>query len=365
MNKMDLDTPVAIVDLRVMEVNIERMAGYARKSGISLRPHVKSHKIPAVAQRQVDAGAVGITVAKIGEAETMVRSGIRDVLIAYPIVGTQKVERLVNLCDQARLAVAVDHSEPAEALSDAFLRRKLTIDVLVIVELGFNRCGVSPGRWLLEMVKKISKLRGLRFRGIMGYAGQVYAAENWDEVANIGREEGRVLADTAGAISRDGFPVEVVSAGSTPSARIVGSIPGITEIRPGAYIFNDRVEMAMGVAKEEDCALRVITTVVSRPTAERAVIDAGDKVLSQDRGLDRMTGFGLVVGRPDIEVERLNEEHGILRLSHRDRKIRIGEKLEIIPNHVCPVCNLVDQIVGIRNDQVESVLPVLARGKVT
>jgi len=365
MKKIDLDTPVAIVNLNIMERNIYGMANWAKKAGISLRPHVKTHKTPALAQKQIEAGAIGVTVAKIGEAEVMAVAGIKDIFIAYQIVGTQKIERLVNLSRQAMLTVAVDDFEAATALSDTFYKNNLTIDVVVIVELGFNRCGVAPGRQTVEFVKKIASLNGLRVKGIMGYAGHVYGAKNWDEVLRIGSEEGKVMVATADMIRKSGIQVDVVSVGSTPTAKIAGSIPGVTEIRPGAYIFNDRVEMTIGAADQDDCALRIITTVISRPTAERAIIDAGDKVFSHDCGLDGMKGFGLVVHRPDIEIERLNEEHGILKLSQQDRNIRIGDKLEIIPNHVCPVCNLFDRLVGIRNDRVEVIWRVEARGRVS
>lgn len=364
MKKLDLDTPVAIVDLDVMERNINRMANYAKKVGINLRPHVKTHKIPELAQKQIDAGAIGVTVAKIGEAEVMALAGINDIFIAYQIVGKNKIERLINLAHQAQLTVAVDDFEVAKALSDAFSENNLTIDVIAIVELGFDRCGVSPGRETAELVKKISSLNGARFKGIMGYAGQVYGAKSWDEVVRIGSQEAQVMVSTADMITASGIQVEVVSVGSTPTARIAGSVPGITEIRPGAYLFNDRVEMAIGAAEQTDCALSILSTVISRPKTERAIIDAGDKVFSQDRGLEGMKGFGLVVDRPGIELERLNEEHGILNVSGQDRNLRIGDKLEIIPNHACPVCNLFDQLVGTRNDQVEVIWPVLARGKV-
>jgi len=365
MNKMELDTPVALVDLDIMERNIERMANYARSAGVNLRPHAKAHKVPAIAHMQIDGGAIGITVAKIAEAEVMALAGIKDIFIAYQIVGAEKLKRLANLSPQTKLSVAVDDFEAARILAEFFNNRKKQLDAVVIVDLGFKRCGVLSGRTAVELAKKISTLKGLRFKGIMGFAGQVYGSKSWDEVVRIGTEEGEVMADTAEMIRKSGIEVEVVSVGSTATAQIAGSISGITEIRPGAYVFNDRVEMTTGVAELNDCALRIISTVVSRPTAERAIIDAGDKVFSQDCGLERMRGFGLVVERPDIEIERLNEEHGILKLADKDQDIRIGDKLEIIPNHACPVCNLFDQLIGIRNDQVETILPVEARGKVS
>jgi len=364
MNKDQLDTPVAIVDLDILRRNIKNMAGFAGKAGVNLRPHVKTHKIPAIAHKQIDAGAIGVTVAKLGEAEVMAAGGIKDIFIAYQIVGKNRTERLINLTRQVRISVAVDNLKVAAAISSAAKKRKAKIDVIMMVDMGFKRCGVLPGKAAIKLAQGISQLKGLRFKGIMTYAGHAYVAGNQAEMKKIAQEEGKIAVETADMIRKTGLAVEVVSVGSTPTCKVSGLIPGVTEIRPGTYVFNDMMEVHLKVARIEDCALRVLSTVISRPARDRAIIDAGDKTLSPDRGLKGMKGYGCIVDRPDVMLETLHEEHGILRIKNPSTDIEIGDKVEIIPNHVCAVVNLFDQLVGVRKNEVKEVWQVAARGKV-
>lgn len=365
MTKHELDTPVAIVDLDIMERNIQKMAEYAKSAGVNLRPHIKTHKIPAIAHKQIEAGAIGITVAKLGEAEVMASAGIRNILIVYPIVGEVKVKRLIDLTRETSVIASVDSAQVAQNLSKAAQKSGISLDVVIIVDLGFESCGISPGMETVKMAKRISKLNNLRFKGIMGYAGQVYKVKNQGEIRKVAHQEASIMVQTAQSIISEGIPVKIVSVGSTPTARILGNFAGVTEIRPGTYVFNDNVEIDMGVAETDDCAVKILSTVISRPTSTRAVIDAGSKILSSDRGLKPIRGFGRVINDPNVEINSLQEEHGTINLKKPSEKPRVGDKIEIIPNHVCAVVNLVDKLIAIRKDKVEIALPVAARGKVT
>lgn len=364
MRKNDLDTPALIVDLDIMERNIRDMANFCRKAGVNHRPHVKTHKIPAIAKKQIKAEACGITVAKISEAEVMAEGGIKDIFIAYQIVGEIKLKRLLKLAKKVpRLSVAIDDFKTAHDLASIFRKNNKVIDVLIIIESGFKRCGVLPGKSAFNLAKKVVKLKGLRLKGIMGYAGNVYDARNWGEVKKIGQREGELLVHTANLICREGIEIETVSCGSTPTSKIAARVNGVTEVRAGTYIFNDGIEMAIGYAQPQNCALRIISTVISRSTKDRAIIDAGDKVLTPERGLKGMKGFGYIVNHRDLELNIIHEEHGILKLRNSSN-LKIGDRLEIIPNHACGAINLFDKLIGLRKNKVEVIWPILARGKV-
>lgn len=364
MYKKNLDTPALVVALDIMERNINDMADFCNKIGVNHRPHVKTHKIPAIAQKQIKAGACGITVAKISEAKVMAEGGIKDIFIAYQIVGEKKLESLLKLAKKVpRLSVAIDDFEAAYDLAMIFRKNNMTIDVLLIIESGFKRCGVLPGKPAIDLAKKIIQLKGLRLKGIMGYAGQVCNAHNWKEVKKIGQREGELLVHTANLICSHGIEIETVSCGSTPTSKIAAQVKGVTEVRAGAYIFNDGIEMAIGYAQPKDCALRVISTVISRPTKDRAIIDAGDKVFTPERGIRGMKGFGYIVNRRGLELNIIHEEHGILKL-RKQSSLKIGDRLEIIPNHACGAINLFDKLIGLRKDKVEVIWPISGRGKV-
>lgn len=365
MKKEKLDTPVAIVDMDIMERNIKNMAEFTKKVGINLRPHVKTHKIPEIAKKQIKAGAIGITVAKISEAEIMEKSGIRDIYICTPIVGEEKVKKLMALSKKInKLYIAVDDIYQAEQLSRKAIKNNIKINVIILIELGFKRCGVLPGKPALKLAEKLSKLKNINLCGIAGYAGHVYNAKTVQEIERIGKEEGKVMVEQANELRKHGFNINIVSVGSTPTAKTVGKVDGITEIRPGAYIFNDAMEIKLGVATPDTCALTIITTVVSRPTKDRAIIDAGSKVFSSDIGLKNMRGYGIIKNKSKMKLEILHEEHGILKLYNSNVNIKIGDRLEIIPNHVCSVVNLFDKLIGIKNDKVEKIWQVSGRGKV-
>jgi D-serine deaminase-like pyridoxal phosphate-dependent protein len=359
----DLETPAVVVDLDVMERNISRMAEYCRSHNLRLRPHTKSHKIPELAKRQLDHGAHGITVAKIGEAEVMLDAGFTDMLIAYPIIGQGKGEKLADLATRAEITVSLDSVDVARAISEEAKKKDARVGILVEMDVGFHRCGVTNEDEVLNVARAVADLPGLEFKGLMFFPGHLQVPEKERAELRVGVND--FLSRSLAKLEDAGLPVAIVSGGSTPTAREGHLFTGVNEIRPGMYIFNDRNMVSVGVASLENCALSVITTVVSTSVPGRAIVDAGSKTLSSDtHQVTDGRGFGMVKTDPDAEVERLSEEHGNLNIARSTHAYRVGERLEIIPNHVCTTVNMHDRIYGVRGERVETVWEVAGRGKV-
>lgn len=363
MLKEDLDTPFVIIDVEKVEKNISDMQNVADAGGVLLRPHAKTHKMPYFAHKQIQAGAVGVTVAKIGEAEVMAGAGIKDILIAYPIVGQQKIERLARLAKRVNLVVALDNFEAAQAISAVAARESVVIGILLELDCGFHRVGLPPTS-VLSLAKQVSILPGLVLRGVATFGGHAYDAKTDEDRARIGFHEGRLAVDTADLLRQHGFELDVVSVGSTPTSKWASQVSGVTDIRPGTYIFGDLMQVQMNAHQLADCALTVKVTVVSRPAEDRAVVDAGSKIFTSDGGHSPIgTGRGFVVGHPGIIVQWFTEEHGMLFLPDDERNLAVGDTLEIIPVHACAVVNMVDEVALVRAEEVETILPVAARGK--
>jgi len=360
-----LDTPALVLNLGKMEVNLKEMAHIARDAGVKLRPHTKTHKSPELAKVQLEFGASGITVAKLGEAEIMAEAGIRDICIAYPICGEIKLSRLKRLLEKARVSISLDSVEVAQGISWIGEEMGRQIPILLKINTGLNRCGVLPGEEALALAAQIAPLPGVDLMGILTHEGHVLSKErSLEGVKRSAIRAGEEMVKTADLLRSRDFNIREVSVGSTPSGRYIAYVPGITEIRPGTYIFNDLNEIACGVATEDTCAVTVLVTVVSIPADDRAIIDAGSKTLSSDRlAHNEKRGFGYIKGHPDITVDHMTEEHGILYLKNARKKLRIGERLELIPNHICPVTNLADSFYGIRDGILEREIRILARGK--
>ena len=359
----DLDTPSLLFDLDVVERNIEEMANVTRHAGVRLRPHTKTHKSPEIARMQIAAGAPGITVAKLGEAETMADAGLDDILVAYPIVGPAKLERLGALLERVAVRVSLDDVDVAEGIGRLGRDLGRDIEVLVEVDTGMGRLGRPPGKPTVRLVKEVARVRGVELIGLLTHAGHSYGTTSEDELRGIARNEGLALVATAESCAEEGIELREISVGSTPTARTVAGVPGVTEIRPGTYVFNDVQQMRVGVATEETCAARVLTTVVARPSAERFVVDAGTKTFTSDGGSGpRFPGRGVVAGRPDLVLDFMNEEHGVGRISG-DGVLAIGERLEVIPVHVCACVNMFDEAYGMRHGRVERVIRIEARGR--
>jgi D-serine deaminase-like pyridoxal phosphate-dependent protein len=357
----ELSTPAVLVDLDVLERNVERMARTAREHGVHLRPHAKTHKAPAIARRQLAAGAVGLSLAKTGEAEVFAAAGFTDLFVAYPVVGADKGRRLLALADRVRLAVGVDGVEGARTLGDVFRSAGRRLDVLLKIDVGFHRVGVAPEA-AVATARSLADLPGLRLRGLFTHAGQGYLADTPEALAAVGRHEGRTMVEAAEAVRAAGVPIEEVSVGSTPTARPAMAVPGVTECRPGNYVFHDASQVGLGSCSIEDCALTVLATVVSAPAPDRAVLDAGSKTLSSDPLRPRPGGHGLILGRRG-RIERLSEEHGVVKVEPGEA-FRVGERVQVLPNHACVVANLHDRLLGTRAGRVEEVVDVAARGRV-
>jgi D-serine deaminase-like pyridoxal phosphate-dependent protein len=356
-----LATPAVVVDLDVLERNIGRMADRAREAGVRLRPHAKTHKCPDIARLQRAAGAWGLSVAKVGEAEVFADAGFDDLFVAYPVVGEDKGRRLLALADRVRLAVGADSLEGARTLAGPFREAARALDVLLKVDVGYGRVGVLPEH-AVELARRVADLPGLRLRGVFTHAGHGYLAETRAAVDEIARLEGERLAAAAADLRAAGFAVEEVSVGSTPTAAGAMRVPGVTECRPGNYVFHDASQVALGTCRMEDCALTVVATVVSVPAPDRAVVDAGSKTLSSDPLRPRPGGYGRVLGRSS-RIERLSEEHGVISVVEGE-SFQIGERVRILPNHACVVANLHGSLVGLCGDRVEARLEVAARGRV-
>ena len=360
----ELDTPAVLVDLEALERNLAEMAARAARAGVRLRPHAKTHKTTWIAREQIRHGAAGLTLAKLGEAEVMADAGIDDILVAYPIVGEAKLARLRQLATCARVIVALD--DVATAMGLAAVGRSLPrpLEVYVEVDSGLHRCGRPPGVESAEVAERVAGLPGLRLLGLMTHAGHASRAPDSEGRRAVALEEARALVETAALLADRGIEVEELSVGSTPTAAHVAEVratyPRITEIRPGTYVFNDANQVALGTASLADCALRVLVTIVSRPAPDRAVADAGTKTLAADLGI--AGGFGLVRGHPEVRVEALTEEHPVIRIPP-ETPWRIGDRIEIVPNHACVVPSLADRLIGIRGDRVERAIPVEARGR--
>ncbi|UCC68760.1 MAG: alanine racemase [Armatimonadota bacterium] len=357
----ELDTPALLVDLYRLEANLDRVAGFARAADLKLRPHTKTHKTIHIAQLQLARGAAGITVAKIGEAEVMADAGIDDIFIAHQIVGTKKIERLLALAQRVTIAVGVDSRDAAAPLSSAFAQRGLRLPVLIEVDVGLHRCGVTPEK-VLDFARQINTLPGLNLVGLFTYPGHVYAARSQNEVAGITAYECRIMNELTNQLAPIAEVTDRVSGGSTPTAPHYTAKCGLTEIRAGSYVFNDRTQLDRWSARPGDCALTVLATVVSTPEPGRAVLDAGSKSLAADLAPDS-PGHGMLKEDNDAILVKLNEEHGFLDLSRASIKLKVGDKVEVIPNHCCAVCNLFDEMVAARNGEVLETWPVAARGK--
>lgn len=361
MHKLELDTPSLVVDWDIMKGNINAMQQVANDAGVKLRPHTKTHKTPLISHLQLKAGAEGITVAKLGEAEVMQAGGVQDILVAFPLQGAPKMERLLQLADRANIRVSLDSRKVAQDLSDAAQTRGTKIGVYVEVDVGLGRVGTTHHEGARDLVREIVELPGIEFLGIMTHAGHVHGAKTLEQVQQVGKEEGQWMVETADMIRADGIEVREVSVGSTPTARFAAQVKGVTEIRPGTYVFYDTTQVMKFACSWEDCAQTILATVVARHP-ERLIFDCGSKTLSSDGAPNGL--FGTVKGYPNLEIWRLNEEHATVRIVGDGPLPNIGDKVEIIPNHACAVMNLHDSFVAVSKDEVIGQFEIQARGKI-
>jgi D-serine deaminase-like pyridoxal phosphate-dependent protein len=347
-----LSTPVVVVDLAVAKRNVERFQEFADRLGLRVRPHIKTHKLPLMARLQLEVGAIGITCQKVSEAEAMLDGcpEIGDVLITYNILGADKLDHLAALARRVRLSVVADSATVIEGLATRFANEPAPLTVLVECNTGADRCGVGTPAAARDLARLIAARPGLVFGGLMTYppAGGEAAVQAFMTTAKA-------------LIEAEGMAVPTISSGGTPSMMAAAAAPIVTEYRPGTYIYNDRSLVARGACGWDDCALHVLATVVSVPAPNRAIIDAGSKVLTSD--LLGLTGYGHVLGRPDIAIDQLSEEHGRLT-STGPIELAVGDRLHIVPNHACVVTNMMDVVHLVGEDGAITAVPVAARGRV-
>ncbi|QIG47804.1 D-TA family PLP-dependent enzyme [Nordella sp. HKS 07] len=347
----DLDTPAVIVFLDRLEANIARVQSLIARQGIGNRPHIKTHKIPAIAQMQMQAGAVGLTCQKLGELEVFVDAGVcDDYLLTYNIIGPHKTDRLMRLAGRVkRLAVVADNDVVLRGLSEAGLRHSRDIPLLIECDTGFGRNGVQSPEAALDLARLALKLPRIAFEGLMMFPNTApHTHEFFTRAVKLFREAG--------------IKLPVVSGGGTPALNSLAEFPMMTEHRAGTYVYNDVMMVHSGVASWQDCALQVRATVVSRPSPARAVLDCGSKVLTSDQYY--VQHYGRLADYPGAVISALSEEHAIVDLTAVSKRPKIGEVVNVIPNHCCSVSNMNDEVHGVRNGVVELTWPVAARGKV-
>ena len=358
-NFRDLDTPTLLVDLDRLENNLCRMATLVREGGKTLRPHTKTHKTPEIAQLQIQHGAVGLTVAKLGEAETLADAGFDDIFIANQLVGAIKVERLLSLLKRAKIQVGVDSREVAEPIGEAAKAAGLRVPMLIEVDTGLGRAGVRSLEEGLELAAYIDAHSGLSLLGVFAHEGHLYTEAGRAEASAESMERMRL---TASEFGRAGLPCEVVSVGSTPGSPYAAKESGITEMRPGVYVFNDRTQVSCGVSTLEQCALTVLATVISVRSDGRILVDAGTKTLAGDL-LKKDGTCGQLLEYPHIAFVNFNEEHGYLQASGTIVP-KVGEKVRIVPNHACTCVNLHETLTAFRGETVEAIWRIAGRGKI-
>ncbi len=361
--EVEVDTPALVVSEAILQHNIAGMAAFGASVGVSLRPHIKTHKTVQIARLQVAAGAIGVTCANVGEAEVMVtEAGIEDVLLAYPTIGESKFRRLVALMERARIVVATDSLEAARMMSAAMTRYDRRLDTMLEVNTGQHRSGVTVGAETVAIALDIARLPNLRLVGIMTHEGHANSAPP-EEIEGIAIAAGEAMVETAEEIRRHGIELPTVSVGSTPAAFYTPTVAGVTEMRPGTYVFNDVSAFRYGRFGVDDCAARFVATVVSRPTANRAVLDTGAKSLAMDPSRAH-PGHGYIVNHPNVTIAKLSEEHGVCEVPDGEEGFGIGDRVEVIPNHVCPTVNLMDELLIARDGQIIDTWKVAARGRV-
>jgi len=349
----EFGTPAVVIDLDVVERNIARVQAACDAAGVANRPHIKTHKSPVLARMQRDAGARGVTCQKLGEAEVMAEAGLDDILISYNLYGSQKMGRLGALLRRANVTVSADNPVVIENLTEAAAIAERALPVVVECDTGRKRAGVETPGGAVELAKLIASRPGLEFAGFLFYPTET----SWPETQ-------RFFDAARAGVADAGLEARVVSTGGTPNLVNLGKLEGVTEHRAGTYIFNDRMMMACGAATLEDCALSVYATVVSRAAPERGILDAGSKTLTADPG-GGLDGFGLILEHPQARISAFAEEHGFLDLSACNERPNVGDVVRIIPNHVCVVVNMVDEMIAVRGGEVVDVIPVAARGKLT
>ena len=364
----ELPTPQVVIDRRRLTTNLDRVQQMASAAGMRLRPHAKTHKSPEIAKMQIARGAVGICCAKIGEAEVFADAGIANIRLPYPVHPTN-TPRLLAVMDRTAVSIIVDNVKVARGWSDAMEHAGRTLDVLIKVDVGFHRCGIDPDAEPAAFIESVASMRGLRLCGLLSHAGHGYNAASEEELCDIARREAETLTALRERAAQSGIALDEISVGATPTLRYSVRQRGITELRPGNYVYFDRTQLSLGSAALDDCALTVLATVVAKHRG-RIILDAGSKTLTNDgaRGITKADGYGAVLTErgtidANLVIERLSEEHGTVRVAG-ETSLEPGDRVRVLPNHACTVSNLVDVVRLVEGDTVVDTLPVAARGRI-
>jgi D-serine deaminase-like pyridoxal phosphate-dependent protein len=354
-------TPALVVDRARLVANVRDMAARASSLGVALRPHAKTHKSPAIAALQREHGAVGLTVATVTEAEGFAAEGVDDLVLTAPPVGHWRLERLTTLARRVRIRVVVDGAEVVAALDEACRRAGVEIGYLWEVDCGVGRFGTAPGAPSADPIAKaVQASRNASFDGLLTFGGHAYAATSPDAIATAAHDEHDAITRTVSALADRDIEARVRSVGSTPTSHAMRSGQGITEIRPGNYVFYDATQVALGVVPPERCALSVLATVTSRPAPDRLILDSGSKALAAERLSTLTPGFGMIEGHPELRVERLYEEQAIVH-ANEPCDIPVGARVRVVPNHACAAANLHSQMLVAEEGTVVDLWPVATR----
>lgn len=362
MHITDIPTPAVLVDLDVMERNIQNAAALAQKSGKQFCPMTKTHKSAEIARMQLAAGANGLLVGTLAEAETFA-SFAPLILFPYPIVGPANLARLGAIASRTEIILALDSMDAAEGYQQTFAQHAAPIRYTLIVDVGLHRLGISPEAAVPLVQEIATRCPALCFAGISTHPGQIYGCASKEDTLRIAREEHTIFQAAGTALAQAGFPCDIIATGSTPTFQHELALPAFTMLRPGNYVFNDLQQVLLGAAEESDCALFALCTIIAHPAPDLFIMDGGGKCLALDRGAHgnaAFTGYGRVLGHPEATVESLSEEVGKLRI-FGETTLRVGSRIRILPNHSCPVANLTSYLIGVRGDTVERLIEVNAR----
>lgn len=363
MNIHELSTPSFLVELDTLESNISDMAKLCKKNGKELWPMVKTHKSSMIAKMQHDAGIGGFLVGTIDEAVKLIDSSFDDIMLAYPVAGKENISRVIELGKKARVIVVFDGEDTAKAINDALSKKNMSMEYLIIIDCGLHRFGVGP-EFAGNLAQKLEKYNNLKLKGISTHPGQVYGAANMQEVEGVAKIEIEALAIAVKSLEQKGFTLDIVTTGSTPTAEFAVKSDAVTALRPGNYVFYDNIQMSLGVVPEERCSLTVLATVISRPNDDTLIIDAGSKCFGLDKGahgISIIKGFGYVKGHPELVITDLSEEVAKIKIE-KNTDVKVGDKLEVIPNHACSSANMTSFLIGHRKGTIEKTIYIDARG---
>jgi D-serine deaminase-like pyridoxal phosphate-dependent protein len=364
--KSELQTPAILVDLDILEYNIKRYQDLCKKHNKQLWPMVKTHKSIEIVKMQQKAGATGFLCGTLDECEGICQAGIKNIMYAYPVASEASIQRVIALCKKCNFFIRLDNLDSAKLLNTAAESQGIKINYTVIINCGLNRFGVQPER-VVDFANSLKQFKSLMFKGISTHPGHVYAASKHEDIPKYVEDEKGAIKTAVNALTAAGFTLELITSGATPT--FFGSISdkNINIFHPGNYVFNDAIQMSTGIAKESECALSIYTTIISHPLPDRFICDAGAKCLGLDQGAHgnaSLKGFGHVKKHLEITVSSLSEEVGILHING-STSLKVGDKIEIIPNHACSSANLTSNLIGCRGENIEKIIAVDMRGNST